>query len=104
MCSLEFQVYNSRPHQFIRNSFVCAPIRVPSFELAIFLDTLVTGWLGYSSLENSLVVGGDFGTAAKYFRRNFTAPIHPPLDRELGTQINPELVKLSILLLVCRIM
>jgi hypothetical protein len=47
----------------------------------IFLDTLVTGWLGYSSLENSLVVGGDFGTAAKYFRRNFTAPIHPPSGR-----------------------
>jgi hypothetical protein len=53
----------------------------------IFLDTLVTGWLGYSSLENSLVVGSDFGTAAKYFKRNFTAPIHPPLVAVFGPSL-----------------
>jgi hypothetical protein len=47
MCSSKFQVSNFRAHFVIRNSYVCAPIRVPSFELALcrskdfFLDTLV---------------------------------------------------------------
>jgi hypothetical protein len=53
----------------------------------IFLGTLVTGWLGYSSLGNSLVVGGDFGTAAKYFGRNLRLLFTPPLVAVFGPSI-----------------
>jgi hypothetical protein len=81
-------VYNSRAHYFIRNSYVC--VSVPSFALALcrsmefFLGTLITGWLGYSSLGNSLVVGDDFETAAKYFERNLRLPFTPPLVTVFG--------------------
>jgi len=64
-------------HLSSKSDFICCVGIVP-FQ-RIDLSTLVTSWLGYFSFASSLVFGGNFGTAAKYFERNLRLPFTPPL-------------------------